>query len=169
MSPEALFAAAELFLKAAAIVMLVRIAVTDFRLQKIYNSELLSLLALALVIMLTDWVRSQEALSALWTGIASGALFLVLLFFWLRGKVGAGDVKLMSVVPLLVGHAAALPMAMALLAFVVLTYLVMKYPLVLPESWLRTYISALSKTGRVPFGVPIAAATIFALLLPAVT
>jgi prepilin peptidase CpaA len=166
MPAEVLLAAAELFLKAAAILVLVRIAITDFRQHKIYNSELLSLLALALTIVLTEATRLQSTTPALIAGAASAAIFLALIVFWVLRKVGAGDVKLLTIVPLLVGYTGALPMMLMLLALTLFTYLVMKFPVLVPERWFRIYAQSLDSTGRVPFGVPIAAATIFALLLP---
>ena len=168
MSREVLFAAAELFLKAAAIVLLIRVAVTDFRQHKIFNAELLSLLALALAVVLTESLRLQSTIPALGAAAASAAIFVVLIGFWLARKVGAGDVKLFTIVPLLVGYSGALPMVLALLVFTLTTYLVMKFPALLPERWFRVYAQSLDSTGRVPFGVPIAAATILALLLPGV-
>lgn len=167
MAQGVLLATAGLFLKAAAILMLISIAITDFRLHKIYNSELLSLLALALAALLTETFRLQSTSPALGAAIGSGAIFVVLIGFWLAGKVGAGDVKLLTIVPLLVGYSGALPMVLALLVFTLVTYLVMKFPVLMPERWLRAYTQSLDAKGRVPFGVPIAAATILALLLPA--
>jgi prepilin peptidase CpaA len=166
MRPEVLLAAASLFLKATAILLLIRIAVTDFRQHKIYNTELLSLLALALVIVTTESMRQQSPSPALGAAIASAAIFAVLIVFWLARKVGAGDVKLLAIVPLLVGYSGALPMVLALLAFALAAFLVMKFPALLPARWFRLLAQSLDSKGRVPFGVPISAATIVTLLLP---
>ena len=166
MRPEVLLATAVLFLNAAAILLLMRIEITDFRHHKIYNAELISLLALALAAVVTESMRVHSISPAQGAAIGSAAMFAVLIGFWLAGKVGAGDVKLLAIVPLLVGYTGALPMVLALLVFSVATYLVMKFPALLPERWFRAYAKSLDSTGRVPFGVSISAATIIALLLP---
>jgi len=165
MRAEVLLATATLFLRAAAILLLVRIALTDFRQHKIYNAELLPLLALALAGILTESMQTHSLSPAQGAAITAAAVFAVLIGFWLAGKLGAGDVKLMTVVSLLVGSAGALPLVGALLAFSLAAFVVMKFPVLLPKSWFSIYAQALDETGRVPFGVPISAATVLALLL----
>ena len=67
--------------------------------------------------------------------------------------------------PLIVGVPGSLPFAVAFMLFTFVVYFIAKFPHMLPERWFRTYIQNLAKSGRVPFGVPIAAAAIVALLL----
>jgi prepilin peptidase CpaA len=166
MQPATLVAATILLLKAIAVIMLIRIAVTDFRLHKIFNAHLVPLLAVALAMVVLDCVQKQSLMPAVGAGVAAGLIFVVLIGFWLAGKVGAGDVKLLTIAPLLVGYAGALPLVLGLLAFTVLTYLVMKFARFMPKRWFKTYAEELQSKGPIPFGVPIAAATIVALLLP---
>ena len=110
------------------------------------------------------FVRSQELRPVLIAFAMAAIMFLVLLGFWLFGKVGAGDVKLLGIVPLLVGAAGSGPFVVALLLFSVLAAVVMKFPVLLPERMFRSYVEGLSRTGRVPFGVPISFAAILGLL-----
>lgn len=165
MQPEVMLATAALFLKAAAVPLLARIAVTDFRQHKIYNAELLPLLALALAAVITECMRVHSLAPAQGAAIIAAAVFVVLIGFWLAGKLGAGDVKLMTVVSLLVGSAGALPLVVALLVFSLAAFTAMKAPMLLPSRWSSVLAQALDQAGRVPFGVPISAATVVALLL----
>lgn len=166
MRAEMLFAAAMLLFKAVAILMLIRIGVTDFRQHKIFNSQLVQLLSVALALVVLEATRGQAWVPAAGAAAASALIFVALIGFWVAGKVGAGDVKLLTIVPLLVGYGGVLPMMLALLAFTLATYLVMKFSILLPRPWFEVYTASLDDRGRVPFGVPIAAAAILTLLLP---
>jgi prepilin peptidase CpaA len=154
-------------LRAAAVLMLARIGVSDFLTQKIHNEHVLQLFAVAIAILLITLLTDRDITSAGLTLTMTAGLFVVLVIFWLLGKVGAGDVKLLSIMPILVGFSASLPFVCVLLAFTLVTYFIMKFPLVLPARWFRTYVASLAKSGQVPFGVPIAAAAIVVVLLPA--
>ena len=166
MQPATLVAATILLLKAVGVIMLVRIAVTDFRLHKIFNAHLVPLLAVALALIILDCMQKQSFMPAVGAGAAAGLIFVAMIGFWFAGKVGAGDVKLLTIAPLLVGYAGALPMMLGLLVFTLVTYFVMRFPRVLPKHWLQVYAESVKNKGLVPFGVPIAAAAILALLLP---
>jgi prepilin peptidase CpaA len=159
---------AHLVLKAVAIGLLLRIGVIDFREHKIHNSNVMALLVVAVALVPISIIREGGYFGAGITIAMSAALFAVLFLFWLGGKVGAGDVKLLAIVPMLVGYQAMLPLAIAMLAFSMVVFFVMKYPVLVPESWFRTYIQGLGTTGRIPFGVPIAAATILTLVIASV-
>lgn len=151
-------------LKAVSVLMLARIGVTDFLTQQIRNEHMRQLFAVALAILVLSFVVSGDSMAVWLTVASSAALFILLLIFWLLGKLGAGDVKLMATIPLLVGMPGSVPFVVALLVFTFLTYGVSKFPNLLPERWFRAYIQNLAKSGRVPFGVPIAAAAIVAML-----
>jgi prepilin peptidase CpaA len=151
-------------LKAAAIVLLVKIAATDFRVQKIRNADLLPLLVIALAVRGLEYLRQPELVPLLTAVAIAVVLFLVLITFWLFGKVGAGDVKLLTIVPILVGVEGSGRFMIVLLVATALTAAVMKYPLLLPERLFRSYVATLAQSGRVPFGVPIASAAIVGLL-----
>lgn len=155
-----------LLLKAIAVVMLIRIAVIDFRQHKIFNRDVLPLLAVALALLILNCVQAQSVMPAIGAAAAAALIFVVLIGFWLAGMLGAGDVKLLTVAPILVGYAGALPMMLGLLVFSLAAYSVMKFPSLLPKRWQQIYKQSLDERGRVPFGVPIAAAAILALLLP---
>jgi prepilin peptidase CpaA len=77
-------------------------------------------------------------------------------------------VKLLTIVPILVGVEGSGPFMIALLLATALTAAVMKFPVLLPEKLFRNYVQTLAQNGRVPFGVPIAAAAIIGLLFTAV-
>ena len=164
--PEVIYIST-IVVKAAAILCLVHIAMVDFSTRKIRNQALAYLLVIALSLSLLQYFRLGSGFPFLVQLAAGGLVFLVLIVFWAVGKVGAGDVKLLAIVPLVVGMEGSLTFVIALLAFTFATYWIMKYPTVLPERWLRSYVVHLSESGRVPFGVPISAAAIVAILLPA--
>lgn len=153
-------------LKAAAIFVLLRVALSDFREQKIRNEQIGQLLALSVAVLVTDYLITGDLLGAELAVLTAFVLFIILIGFWLAGKVGAGDVKLLATLPLLLGISASLPFMAALLVFSLTIFILSKYPMMLPESWFRAYLTAIGQTGRVPFGIPIAAAAIIALLLP---
>ena len=166
MQPATLVAIGILVLKAVAVIMLVRIAISDFRLRKIFNEHLLQLLAVALALVVLDCMQKQSFMPAVGAGAAAGLVFLTTIGFWLAGKVGAGDVKLLTIAPLLVGYAGTLPMMLGVLAFAILTYVVMRLARFMPKRWFLAYSEVSEKKGPIPFGVPIAAAAVLALLLP---
>ena len=163
-----LIALVHLVLKAVAIALLLRIGLIDFREHKIHNNNVMALLVVAVALVPLSIIREGGYFGAGITVAMSAALFAVLFLFWLGRKVGAGDVKLLAIVPMLVGYQAMLPLAIAMLAFSMAVVFVMKYPVLLPQSWFRTYIQGLGATGRIPFGVPIAAATILTLVIASV-
>jgi prepilin peptidase CpaA len=152
--------------KAAAIVILLRIAVIDFTTQKIRNQNLVQLLAMGLSLCVLQYAQTGNYWNILTEVAAAALLFVMLIIFWLLRKLGAGDVKLLTVIPVVVGTDGSLTFALALLAFALVTYGVMKFPVLLPQSWLRAYAQHMHGSGRVPFGVPISAAAVLAILLP---
>jgi prepilin peptidase CpaA len=154
-------------LKAVAIALLAKIAVTDFRIQKIRNADLAPLLAIALAVMALEYLRQPDLARTLTAAAIAAVLFLVLIAFWLLGKVGAGDVKLLTIIPMLVGVEGSGPFMIALLLATALAAAVMKYPVLLPERLFRSYVTTLAQSGRVPFGVPIGSAAIVGLLFTA--
>ena len=102
------------------------------------------------------------------SAIAGAVLFLFLFPFWLLRKIGAGDVKLMAVAPLVAGGNDLLVFALALLVFALLTAAVVKNPMLLPSPAFRAYVAHLDRQRVVPFGVPIAAALVVTIVLQAV-
>ncbi|ESZ38740.1 prepilin peptidase [Mesorhizobium sp. L2C066B000] len=152
--------AASLVLKALALPLLARIAWLDFTTQKISNREVLLLLCLGLgslqfvsILVGSWWDMGLSALAGL-------VLFLALFPFWALRKVGAGDVKLMAVMPFLTGGGGLAVFSLLLLVFALATALIVKNPLLLPEGAFRFYVQHLERKGVVPFGVPISAAAI---------
>lgn len=156
-----------LVLKAIAIVVLATIAITDFRTQKIRNEQVRRLLVIAAAIQFVSYINTFDLAAVGLALAASGALFVALFGFWLGGKVGAGDVKLLAIVPLLIGMSGSLPFVIAMLVFSLAIYVLARHPTLLPEKWFRSYAERIGANGRVPFGIPIAAAAIVSLLLPA--
>ncbi|HEY9012230.1 MAG TPA: prepilin peptidase [Devosia sp.] len=153
-------------LKAIAIGMLVRIAVQDFTALRIKNDQVLALLAVAVAIVATGFLRDFDWGKVLVLLGASAVTFVILFVFWLLKKVGAGDVKLFAVVPLLVGTDGSVTFVLALLLATVMIYLAMKFPVLLPQQLYRVQLEAMRRDRRIPFGVPISIAAILALLLP---
>ncbi len=157
--------AAIILIKAVTIALLCRVAIVDFQTQKISNRHVLALGALGLILMLLAGFFSNSWMPLYLGLIASLVLFLAMLAFWLLRKVGAGDVKLMAVAPLVAGGDYLFGFALLLLFFAALTALVVKYPLILPASAFRKYVEVLDRKGVVPFGVPISASLIGVIIL----
>jgi prepilin peptidase CpaA len=153
-------------LKAAAILMLARIAYLDFVTLKIRNNHVLALLAVALAILVFDYMQSKDvARAGILVGV-SAVVFILLVVFWMLKKVGAGDVKLFAIMPLLVGLTSSVTFVLVLLVLTLLIYAAMRFPILLPERLYRAQIEAMRRDGRIPFGVPISLAAIAALLIP---
>ena len=155
---------ASLVLRALAIPLLVRIARLDFTTQRISNRDVLLLLCLGLGALELVAVQAgswwEMGLSVL-----GGLLLFVALFpFWVLRKVGAGDVKLMSVIPFLIGQDGLIVFTLLLLVFAVAIVVLVKNPFMLPAGAFRLYVQHMDRKGVVPFGVPIAAAAICALV-----
>jgi len=152
--------AASLLLKALAIPLLARIAWLDFITQKISNQNVLLLLCMGLGSLLLLSVQSGSWWDLGLSALAGLLLFVVLFPFWTLRKVGAGDVKLMAVVPLLIGGSDLIVFSVLLLVFALATALIVKNPFMLPAGMFRVYVQHLDRKGVVPFGVPIALAAI---------
>ena len=152
--------AASLLLKALAIPLLARIAWLDFITQKISNQNVLLLLCMGLGSLLLSSVQSGSWWDLGLSVLAGLLLFVVFFPFWTLRKVGAGDVKLMAVVPLLIGGSDLIVFSALLLVFALATALIVKNPFMLPAGMFRVYVQHLDRKGVVPFGVPIALAAI---------
>jgi prepilin peptidase CpaA len=156
--------AASIALKAVIILMLVRIGWGDLTEQRIANRDVLVLLALGILSLTLRWL-DVRLLSDIVIAVAAGLMiFCLLIPFWLLRKVGAGDVKLLSVAPIVSGASGLLLFSLCLLVTAALTAFVVRNPLVLPEGMFRGYVLLMDRKGVVPFGVPIAVALIGVLL-----
>src|SRR5258708_698838 len=118
--------AASLVLKALAVPLLARIAWLDFTTQKISNRDVLLLLCLGAGSLQLLSVESGSWWDMGLTALAGLLLFIALFPFWALRKVGAGDVKLMAVVPFLIGGNGLLVFAVLLLVFALATALIVK-------------------------------------------
>ncbi|MGX9144270.1 prepilin peptidase [Mesorhizobium sp. 128a] len=155
--------AASLLLKALAIPLLARIAWLDFVTQKISNSNVLLLLCLGAGSLLLLAVQSGSWWDMGLSAIAGLLLFVVFFPFWVLRKIGAGDVKLMAVIPILVGGTGLVVFSLLLMVFAVAMAVVVKNPFLLPAGAFRLYVQHMDRKGVVPFGVPISAAAIGAI------
>ncbi|TPM15965.1 prepilin peptidase [Mesorhizobium sp. B2-3-5] len=154
-----------LLLKALAIPLLARIAWLDFTTQKIANRDVLLLLCLGAGSLLLLSLQSGSWWDMGLSAIAALVLFLALFPFWVLRKVGAGDVKLMAVVPFLVGGSDLGGFSILLLLFALATAMIVKNPFLLPQGAFRVYVQHLDRKGVVPFGVPISVASICMIAL----
>ncbi|MET3593146.1 prepilin peptidase CpaA [Mesorhizobium shonense] len=157
--------AASLVFKASAILLLARIAWTDFVTQRISNRDVLLLLCLGLGALQFQSLQTHSWLEMGISAFGGVMLFLALFPFWLLRKIGAGDVKLMSVTPFLIGGSNLLVFAVLLLVFAIGTAALVKNPFLLPAGMFRHYVQHMDRKGVVPFGVPISAAAICAIAL----
>ncbi|RWL84609.1 MAG: prepilin peptidase [Mesorhizobium sp.] len=156
---------ASLVFKALAILLLGRIAWTDFSTQRISNRDVLLLLCLGLGALQFQALQAHSWLEMGISAFGGLALFLALFPFWLLRKIGAGDVKLMSVTPLLIGGSNLTVFSILLLAFAVASAALIKNPFLLPAGMFRHYVQHMDRKGVVPFGVPISAAAICTIAL----
>lgn len=157
--------AASLLLKAIAIPLLARIAWVDFATQKITNRDVLLLLCLGLGSLQLFSVQAGSWWDMGLSAIIGLVLIVVLFPFWVLRKVGAGDVKLIAVVPFLTGGTDLVVFSLLLLLFALMTVAVVKNPFMLPEGAFRLYAQHLDRKGVVPFGVPISLAAICSIVL----
>ena len=104
------------YIEIAAVAVLLYVGFTDFRTFKIRNDVLLLLVVLYVLLAIV----SRPWLEIIQNVILAVIIFAVLLWFFARGAVGGGDVKLLSVACLWVGVHCALPFSVLLLAFLFL-------------------------------------------------
>ena len=145
---------------AGAALILLRICWTDFFHLKIWNRDLLALFGVTmayLVVARPDDLGLRLGLAAI--------LFSVSFVFWLLHTLGAGDVKLFAAAGLLIDPTDAFGFVVLILVFVAAILIVDRGTVVLrfvPQVAGRRVLE-LVDTGRVPYGVPIALATIASL------
>ncbi|MCP8883589.1 prepilin peptidase [Devosia sp. XJ19-1] len=148
---------------AASVFVLGRIVITDFQIQKIRNEQVLQLLALGVSLRALEYMQGLQAASLWQPGLITAVLFLLLIGFWMTGKLGAGDVKLLSVIPILVGVKGLLPFAVIFLVLANAISFFMRRPDLVPHLPSRAHLQTLALNNRVPLGVPIGLAGIAAL------
>lgn len=151
--------------KVALIALLCKIAVIDFTRQKIGNDDVLAMLALGVAAMVVGWLGGADPWHLGLGIIAALVLFCLLMPFWVAGKVGAGDVKVLAISPILVGGGDLLLFSVVLLATAAATAFIIKNPILLPEGVFRRYVQFFDRQQVVPFGVPISASLIVVLAL----
>lgn len=148
-------------LTAIAIAVLLRIAMIDFKKEKITNRDVLLVGAVGTGSLVIASLQTGFWMSGLGVSLVAALMFFVLLFpFWLLRKVGAGDVKLMAVAPLVAGGENMLTFAILLLVLAIVTVFAVRNPMLLPAPAFRQYLEHFERKGIVPFGVPIAGALI---------
>jgi prepilin peptidase CpaA len=149
-----------LLLKVLAIPLLARIGWLDFTTQKISNRDVLLLLCLGAGGLLLLSLQSGSWWNMGLSAFAGLLLFVALFPFWALRKIGAGDVKLIAVVPFLIGGTDLVVFSVLLLVFALATAAIVKNPFMLPAGAFRLIVQHLDRKGVVPFGVPIAIAAI---------
>jgi prepilin peptidase CpaA len=124
----------------------------DLREFKIRNELILVLAGLFVLhaILSGRWVEIH------WNILVALVIFIVLLFFYARNWLAGGDIKLLTVSFLWIGYTCALPFAILLMAFSIITGLLAKFGLVKTPG---------KDISRVPFAPAIAAALIGTFLL----
>jgi len=154
-----------LLLKALAIPLLAWVAWLDFTTQRIANRDVLLLICLGAGSLLLLSLQSGSWWDMELSALAGLVLFAALFPFWILRKVGGGDVKLMAVMPLLIGGTDLLVFSLLLLVFALATVLAVKNPFMLPQGAFRLYVQHFDRKGVVPYGVPISVAAICTLTL----
>jgi Flp pilus assembly protein protease CpaA len=102
------------YIEAALVAVLFYIAVTDFRIFKIPNNVILLLLVLYVLFAFVARTTSEIVSSC----VLSTITFLVLLWFYTKGVVGAGDVKFVTVACLWIGLQCAVLFSLLLLVLI---------------------------------------------------
>lgn len=160
-----LLLAVSLLFKVLSVPLLGRIAWLDFTTQKISNRDVLMLLCLGLGSLQLMSVQAGSWWDMGLSAIAALLLFVVLFPLWALRKLGAGDVKLMAIIPFVIGGPGLAFFSILLLLFALATAAVIKYPFMLPEGAFRVYVQHLDRKGVVPFGVPISLAAICTIVM----
>lgn len=165
----------QILVHAVVIALLIRIAYIDFKVQKITNRDVLLLAAAGAVSLVIGALQAIEQQQAnpwwdVYLSLIVGAVLFVGLFpFWLLRKVGAGDVKLMAVTPLVAGAGNMLVFAVLLLLLAVLIAVFVRNPMLMPAPLFRQYLQHFERKGVVPFGVPVAGALLGVEILRALS
>lgn len=111
------------YVEAATVAVLCYIGFIDLRSFKIRNDSILLLLLLYIVFALISRSPSEIIQNV----VLSLVVFLILLWFYGRGTIGGGDVKLISVVCLWIGAHCALLFSVLLFGFVCLHVVAAKW------------------------------------------
>ncbi len=144
------------YIEAATVAVLFYIGFMDYRTFKIRNDWLLLLLVLYGLLAFVDRTGAEVASNV----ILAVAMFGILLFFYTRGLVGGGDVKLMAVVALWINGQHLLPFSILLLVLVCLHVAAAKL------GWAPT--KSMGGHTAISFGPALSGALIGAIILGAV-
>ena len=149
--------------QAVAIFLIVAAAIHDARHFRIGNRLILILIAVYLVargaVGFPDWTDD----------LAGGALLFVMGFaMWMLRVLGAGDAKLMLPLGALMGLTALAPFAILLIGVSLIMYAAILIAHVARASkGFAGWLAAMRREGRVPYGVPLALASVPVLMLKA--
>lgn len=144
-----------------ALALLVRIGLIDFRTLRIPNRDVLVLLALTLVLLVPG--VTGAGLANLVPGLLLFGLGIV---FWLFRMMGAGDAKLFLPLGILVGWNGVAVFALGLLPFsmVLLVCVIMAKRGWMGQGAIGQRLAEIARVGGVPYGVPMAASGVVAVL-----
>jgi Flp pilus assembly protein protease CpaA len=141
------------YIEIAAVAVLFYIGFMDIRSFKIRNDWVLLLLVLYALLAFVDRTGSEVVANV----VLAVAMFAILLFFYARGVIGGGDVKLLAVVSLWVKEGHTLPFSVLLLVFICLHVLMAKL------GWAPT--KPMAGSVAISFGPAVAAALIGTIML----
>ena len=168
-------ASLEIIMAIAAAALIVTAAWQDFRTWKIRNWTVLALLAVYALLALLRWLMPSDGLldelgprSPIYGDLAAGLLLFAIGFvLWALKMLGAGDAKLFLPVGLFVGLEFLFPFGVALAVGAVVVAVALKFPVPLHyQVWpTAARLEEIRKTGKVPYGVLIAAAALFSMWL----
>ena len=144
---------AKLGVETAAVALLCYIALTDFRIFKIHNSSVL-----LLVLLYGLYAFIGRSGYEILLNVTLGVIILgVLFWFYARGAVGGGDVKLVPVVCLWVGTHCALLYSIFLLTFIGVHLVAVR------KGWVPTL--AVGEHRAIPYAPSVAASLICIIML----
>lgn len=136
------------------------LAVIDFWTLRIRNLHVLGMIGLAVAVLA---LRSRDVLVP---DLAAGVLLFALGFvFWLLGMMGAGDAKLYLPLGVLIGWSGLAVFALLLLPVSLLVLILIRTGgRWLPAGRVAARVADLSRSRRIPYGVPMALAAMGAII-----
>ena len=172
-------ASLEIIAAVIAAALIVIAAWQDFTTWKIRNWTVLALLAVYTLLALLRWLMPNYGLlegahggiaasPPLYGDLAAGLLLFAIGFvLWALKLFGAGDAKLFLPVGMFVGFNFLFPFGVALAAGAVIVAVALKFPIPLHyHVWpAAARVEEIRQTGKVPYGVLIAAAALFSMWL----
>lgn len=130
----------------------------DFRYRRIENGHVALLLSIAVIYLLVRADGLNFDRLDIMAPVIAVIVFVLGLIFWSIGKMGGGDVKFLSVTPLLIGSGDYIFFLILTVIFSIITHVLMNMPVLMPKALFEKYVENYSDGQLIPYGVPISTA-----------